>query len=213
MKLRYIAIEGPIGVGKSSLARLIAEEFEDARLLLEEVESNPFLKKFYESREDYAFQTQIFFLLSRYRLQVNMAQQELFQQYTISDYIFDKDRIFANINLTDDELVLYEQIYSMLDHQVVRPDLVLYLQASPRILLERIKRRGNEYEKGIDLNYLEKICEAYSKYFFHYSDTSLLVVNTDGIDFVKNQGDFDELLKEIRRFRRGIQYFVPLGSR
>lgn len=213
MKLRYIAIEGPIGVGKSSLARLIAEEFEDARLLLEEVESNPFLKKFYESREDYAFQTQIFFLLSRYRLQVNMAQQELFQQYTISDYIFDKDRIFANINLTDDELVLYEQIYSMLDHQVVRPDLVLYLQASPRILLERIKRRGNEYEKGIDLNYLEKICEAYNKYFFHYSDTSLLVVNTDGIDFVKNQGDFDELLKEIRRFRRGIQYFVPLGSR
>lgn len=200
-------------MGKSSLARLIAEEFEDARLLLEEVESNPFLKKFYESREDYAFQTQIFFLLSRYRLQVNMAQQELFQQYTISDYIFDKDRIFANINLTDDELVLYEQIYSMLDHQVVRPDLVLYLQASPRILLERIKRRGNEYEKGIDLNYLEKICEAYNKYFFHYSDTSLLVVNTDGIDFVKNQGDFDELLKEIRRFRRGIQYFVPLGSR
>ena len=142
-----------------------------------------------------------------------MAQQELFQQCTITDYLFDKDRIFAKVNLSDDELALYEQIYSLLDHGLVRPDLVLYLQAGPRVLLERVRRRGKDYERGIELNYLERLCEAYNNYFFYYKDTSLLVVNTDGIDFVNRQGDFDELVKEVRRFRGGIQYFVPLGSR
>lgn len=212
MSIRYIAIEGPIGVGKSSLAKLLAEEF-DARVILENVEDNPFLKKFYEARADMAFQTQVFFLLSRYRQQMELLQQDLFHQHTVSDYLFDKDRIFAGVNLTDDELVLYDQIYSLLDHRVAKPDLVLFLQASPKVLMERIKRRGKDYEKGIDMNYLKKLAEAYNDYFFYYNTTPLLVINTDKIDFIKNQGDFRELVKEIVRVRRGTQYFVPLGSR
>lgn len=211
MKPRYIAIEGPIGVGKSSLARLLAEEL-DARLMLEDVEENPFLKKFYEAKEKFAFQTQIFFLLSRYRQQAEMAQQDLFQEYTVADYLLDKDRIFAGINLSDDELALYEQIYTMLDNRVARPDLVVYLQASPRVLLDRIRKRAKEYEKGMEKAYLERLCQAYNDYFFYFNDTSLLVVNTDQIDFVRSREDFEELLKEIRRHRRGIKYFVPLGS-
>jgi deoxyadenosine/deoxycytidine kinase len=212
MKPRYIAIEGPIGVGKTSLARMLAEEI-DARLVTEDVEENPFLRKFYESRSDHAFQTQIFFLLQRYRQQMQMAQPDLFQQTSISDYLFDKDRIFAKINLDDNELALYEQIYSMLDRQLARPDLVVILQASPRVLLDRIRRRGRDYERSIDIHYLEKLSEAYNDYFFYFNDTSLLVVNTDGIDFVKSRGDFEELLKKILSFTRGIQFFVPLGSR
>jgi deoxyadenosine/deoxycytidine kinase len=140
-------------------------------------------------------------------------QQDLFHQHTVSDYLFDKDRIFAGVNLTDDELVLYDQIYSLLDHRVAKPDLVLFLQASPKVLMERIKRRGKDYEKGIDMNYLKKLAEAYNDYFFYYNTTPLLVINTDKIDFIKNQGDFRELVKEIVRVRRGTQYFVPLGSR
>ncbi len=212
MKPRYIAIEGPIGVGKTSLAQMLAGELE-GRLVLEEVEENPFLKDFYASREEFGFQTQLYFLLSRYRQQRKVAQQDLFRQFTLADYIFDKDRIFAKLNLSDDELVLYEQVYALIDHRIVRPDLVIYLQARPKILLERIKRRGKDYEKPIDSGYLERLCEAYNDYFFHFNETSLLVVNTDGIDFVESRGDFEELLKEIKRFRRGVQYFVPLGSR
>ncbi len=212
MKPRYITIEGPIGVGKSSLASLLAEEL-SARLLLEDVEENPFLKRFYESREEYAFQAQIFFLLSRYRRQAMLGQQELFQDYTISDYLFDKDRIFAQINLSDDELALYEQIYALLDHRIVRPDLVIFLQASPRTLLARIKKRGKDYEKEIDLDYLGRLSEAYDDYFFHFNLTSLLVINTDNVDFIKNREDFEELLKEIKSFKGGVQYFNPLGSR
>jgi deoxyguanosine kinase len=211
-KPRYIAIEGPIGVGKTSLARMLAEEL-SGRLVAEEVEDNPFLKKFYESRREYAFPTQVFFLLSRFKAQAELAQPDLFDQYTIADYLFDKDHIFAKINLSDDELALYEQIYSLLDHRIMRPDLVIYLQASPRVLLDRVRRRGKAYEKGIELDYLQRICEAYNDYFFYFMNTSLLAVNTDHIDFIKSRADFEGLLKEIKRFRRGVQYFVPLGSR
>jgi deoxyguanosine kinase len=212
MQNRYIAIEGPIGVGKSSLAKMLAEEFE-GRLLLEDVEENPFLKKFYEAREKHAFQAQVFFLLSRYRQQREFLQQDLFQQTTVSDYLFDKDRIFATINLSDDEFALYDQVYALLDHRVARPDLVIYLQAGAKTLQERIKRRGKDYERGIEARYLERLCEAYNNYFFYYSASPLLVINTDGIDFIKSRGDFDELVKEVRRFRRGTQYFNPLGSK
>jgi deoxyadenosine/deoxycytidine kinase len=212
MSSRYIAIEGPIGVGKTSLAEMLAEEL-DARLFVERAEDNPFLEKFYESREEHAFQAQVFFLLSRYRQQTELAQQDLFQQHTIADYLFDKDRIFASVNLNDNEFALYGQIYSLLDHRIIRPDLVLFLQARPKVLMERIRRRGRGFEKNINGAYLEKLCEAYNDYFFYYDETPLLVVNTDDIDFVKNQGDFEELVKEIRRMRRGTQYFVPLGSR
>lgn len=212
MKLSYIAIEGPIGVGKTSLAKLLAEELE-ARLFLENVEENPFLRKFYESRAQFAFQAQIFFLLSRYRAQAEMAQQDLFQQCTIVDYIFNKDRIFARETLSDDELVLYEQIFSLLDDRAILPDLVIYLQASPRVLMDRIKRRNKEYERGIDPAYLQRLCEAYNDFFFSYNETPLLVINTDRIDFIKRREDFDELVREIKQARRGTQYFVPLGSR
>ena len=212
MGSRYIAIEGPIGVGKTSLANMLAEEL-DARLLLENVEENPFLGRFYENRKDYAFQTQVFFLLSRYRQQSELSQPDLFKQSTVSDYLFDKDRIFAGVNLTDTEFALYDQVYALLDHRIPRPDLVIYLQAGPRVLLDRIKRRAKEYEKGIDSGYLARLSEAYNDYFFYYTASPLLVVNTDKIDFVKSRRDFEELLKQIKRLKRGTQYFVPLGSK
>jgi len=198
-------------VGKTSLARMLADEL-GAALRLEEVEENPFLSRFYESRKDYAFQTQLFFLLSRYKQQAEMAQKNLFQEYTVSDYMFDKDRIFARVTLSDDELALYEQVHSLLNHGVTRPDLVVLLQASPRTLLERIRKRGKEYEKKIDAHYLERLSEAYNDYFFHFNESALLAVNTDNIDFIKSRQDFDELLKEIRRIKGGTQYFNPLGS-
>jgi deoxyadenosine/deoxycytidine kinase len=211
MNPRYIAIEGPIGVGKTSLARLLAEEFE-ARLLLEQAEDNPFLKRFYESRSEYAFQTQLFFLLSRYRQQAELRQQDLFQQVTIADYIMEKDRIFATLNLSDAELPLYDQVYDLLDRRGHRPDLVVYLQAGPKRLLERIRRRGHDYERNLEPAYLERLCEAYNRFFFYYNATPLLVVNTDQIDFIKNRGDFEALKREILDTKKGIQYFVPLGS-
>jgi deoxyguanosine kinase len=212
MEHRYIAIEGPIGVGKTSLAKMLAEEFE-GRLILEDVEENPFLRPFYEARDKHAFQTQVFFLLSRYKQQQGAMQQDLFAQTTVADYIFDKDRIFATVNLSDTELALYDQIYALLDHRVTRPDLVIYLQAGTRVLLERVKRRGKDYERALEARYLEKLAEAYNNYFFYYAATPLLVINTDAIDFIQSRGDFLELIKEIRRFHRGKQYFNPLGSK
>ena len=212
MEHRYIAIEGPIGVGKTSLAKMLAEEFE-GRLILEDVEENPFLRQFYEAREKHAFQAQVFFLLSRYKQQQGAMQQDLFAQTTVADYIFDKDRIFATVNLSDSELALYDQIYALLDHRVTRPDLVIYLQAGTKVLLDRVKRRGKDYERTLDARYLEKLAEAYNNYFFYYASTPLLVINTDAIDFIQSRGDFLELIKEIRRFQRGKQYFNPLGSK
>lgn len=211
MDNRYIAIEGPIGVGKTSLAHMLNKVL-DGRLLLEDVEENPFLKKFYADPGRYAFQAQLFFLLSRYRQQAEAIQQDLFHHTTISDYMFDKDRIFANINLGDDELVLYNQVYELLDKRVARPDLVVFLQASVPVLLERVKKRGKDYERGIGGDYLDELSEAYASYFFNYNETPLLVVNTDGIDFVESSEDFAELVSLIRKFRKGVQYFVPLGS-
>jgi deoxyadenosine/deoxycytidine kinase len=212
MENRYIAIEGPIGVGKTSLARLLSERL-GARLLVEDVEENPFLARFYDDPQRYAFQTQLFFLFSRYRQQQAGLQQDLFHQTTISDYIFEKDRLFAAINLSDDELALYDQIYALLDPRVPRPDLVIYLQASVRVLLERVRRRGKDYERGLGPAYLEKLCAAYNNYFFRYNHSPLLVINTDGIDFIHSRGDFEELVREVRQFRGGVQYFNPLGSR
>jgi len=211
MKPRYIAIDGPIGVGKTSLAGLLADGFE-GRLMLEQVEDNPFLADFYKDRESYAFQTQIFFLFSRYRQQREAVQQELFKQTIVSDYTFDKDRVFASLNLSDDELALYDQIHALLDHRVARPDLVIYLQASVPTLMERVRRRGKDYERGIEADYLERLSKAYNDFFFYYDQTPLLVVNTDQIDFVESRADFEELVKEIRRLKRGTKYFVPLGS-
>jgi len=205
---RYVIVEGPIGVGKTSLVKLLAKEF-NARTVLEKPEENPFLPQFYQDRKKYAFQTQLFFLLNRYRQQKEIAQLDLFNQITISDYLFAKDRIFASINLDDHELALYEQIYQLLNSQMPSPDLVIYLQAKPEVLLQRIRSRNHPYEREVDLDYLKLLNEAYNYYFFHYEQSPLLIVDTSEIDFVKRQKDLDQLTREIKQMKKGTWYFVP----
>lgn len=209
---RFIIVEGPIGVGKSSLTKLLAKEF-DARAILEKPEENPFLGKFYQDRRKYAFQTQLFFLLQRFQQQKEIAQLDLFNQVTMCDYLLAKDRIFASLNLDDNELTLYEQIYNLLSGQVPAPDLIILLQAKPEVLLHRIKARGHPYEKEIHLDYLKMLTEAYNYFFFHYTQCPLLIVDTSEIDFVKRKEDLDQLIREIRKMKKGTCYFIPLRSR
>jgi len=209
---RYIVIEGPIGVGKTSLAMLLAKEF-NARCILEKPEENPFLPHFYQDRKKYAFQTQIFFLLNRFQQQKEISQLDLFNQITFCDYLFAKDRIFASLNLDNHELALYEQIFQLLNGQIPSPDLVIFLQARPEVLLHRIKSRNVTYEKEIDLEYLKMLTEGYNYYFFHYDQTPLLVVNTSEIDFVNRREDFDQLVREIKQMKKGTWYFIPMRSK
>lgn len=208
---KYIVIEGPIGVGKTSLVNLLTEEF-NGRPIFEDVEGNPFLTNFYRDKERYAFQTQLFFLLLRYRQQMDMNQQDLFSQTTISDYLFSKDRIFANINLEENELFLYGQVYQLLDIRVPKPDLVIYLQAEPDVLMDRIRTRGKGYERYISQSYISDLVHAYNDFFFHYGDSPLLIINTSEIDFVRRMGDFSQLVREIKRMKKGTQYFSPLRT-
>ena len=209
---RYIVIEGPIGVGKTSLTKLLAQEF-DARSVLEKPEENPFLSHFYQDRKKYAFQTQIFFLLNRFQQQKEIAQLDLFNQITLCDYLFAKDRIFATLNLDDHELTLYEQIFNLLKGQIPSPDLVIFLQAKPEVLLQRIKTRSHPYEKEIDLEYLKTLTEAYNYYFFHYDHSPLLVVDTSEINFVNRKEDFAQLVREIKQMKKGTWYFIPMKSK
>ncbi len=211
-KSRYIAVEGPIGVGKSSLVNFLAEEL-GGTALMEEVDTNPFLKNFYEDTKKFAFQTQLFFLLSRYQQQKDLSQVSLFDQSVVSDYLFAKDRIFAYLNLDENELGLYEQVYRLLDATIPKPDLVIYLQASCERLIQRIDKRNKDYEKNVTEDYLERLVEAYNKYFFYYTDTPLLVVNTTDIDFVNNPEDLSNLVKEIKSIKGGVQHYIPLGSK
>jgi deoxyadenosine/deoxycytidine kinase len=206
---RYIVVEGVIGVGKTSLARLLSERLK-ARLVLEEVEENPFLKDFYRDRERYAFQTQMHFLFSRYQQQRSLRQMELFSERMVSDYLFQKDRIFAGLNLSERELTLYERLVGWLELDVMKPDVVVYLQAHPDTLLERIARRGRPYEKDMEREYLRQLNEAYNHFFFHYVEAPLLVVNTNGIDFVNNPDDFSDLERRILSHRQGTVYYAPL---
>jgi deoxyguanosine kinase len=208
---RYIVTEGPIGVGKTSLTALLAEEL-GARLLLEQAEDNPFLPYFYKDPARFRFQTQMFFLLSRFSQQQEMAQPDLFTRITISDYLFDKDRIFAYLNLDENELALYEQFYRILQPKLVRPDLVIFLQADTDTLLKRIKLRARPFEKEINLDYITAVNEAYNQFFFRYSDTPLLVINTSDIDFVHRREDLDDLLKQILAMKQGTQYYVPVSK-
>ncbi len=212
MDHRYIVVEGPIGVGKTSLANILAQRF-DGRRVMEVVEENPFLSSFYGDRAKYAFQTQMFFLLSRFRQQQDLFQQDLFNSVTVSDYLFAKDRIFAGLTLDRNELALYDRVYESLGARVAKPDLVIYLQARLDVLLYRIKKRGREFERKFDATYLEDLCKAYNEFFFHYGDTPLLVINTSDIDFVNNEADLDNLLGVIRKMKKGTQHYLPLSSK
>jgi deoxyguanosine kinase len=211
-KAKYIAVEGPIGVGKTSLARILAAEFQ-ARTVFERVEDNPFLPKFYKARETYAFQNQTFFLLNRYRQQLELCQQDLFNQNTVADYLFAKDNIFAALTLSSEELKLYEQVYALLTARVPKPDLVVYLQARPEVLYKRVKKRDKSYERGVTFEYLAEVAQAYNRFFFSYSETPLLVVNTSDIDFVASSEHLADLIKEINKMGSGTQHYIPLGSR
>jgi deoxyadenosine/deoxycytidine kinase len=208
---RYIAVEGVIGVGKSSLTRILASRL-GGRAVHEPVVDNPFLARFYKDRKRYAFQTQLYFLLTRYQQQQELKQPGLFDTSTVCDYMFAKDRLFATLTLDRDELRLYNQIFDQLDARLPSPDLIIYLQADIDIVLERIEQRGLSFEKKMDPQYLRDLSELYNDYFFNYRQTPLLVVNTSGIDFVHNSQDQEWLVSEILGMKGGTKHLVPLGS-
>jgi deoxyadenosine/deoxycytidine kinase len=208
---RYICIEGPIGAGKSTLARILAER-SGSRLISEPDEENPFLARFYADERKFAFQTQLFYLLSRFQQQSTLTQGDLFRRGIVCDYLFAKDRIFAALTLDEQEFRLYDRVYSTLHTQIPRPDLVIYLQARPEVLAERVKKRGRKSEQSLRPGYLEEVGQAFNQFFFHYSETPLLVVNTSDIDFEANEEDREPLLKEITRSRSGIHHYIPLGK-
>jgi deoxyguanosine kinase len=208
MRFQYIAVEGVIGVGKTAVVERLAERL-DATTVLEEWGQNPFLKAFYEGASGAAFQAELFFALSRYRQQQELTQRNLFQAYTVSDYVFDKSRLYAYLNLEDSELLIYEKLYALLAESVPRPDLVVYLQAPTEILMKRIRTRGRPEESRLSEEYLAEVNRAYNHYFFHYTQTPLLVVNTSDLDFVKRPEDLDDLMKQIQGMGKGTQYYVP----
>ena len=212
-ELRYIAIEGVIGAGKTSLAKKINERL-NGKLILEQFDTNPFLEKFYVDRKRYAFQTQMFFLINRFKQQEELSQEDLFTDYIISDYLFEKDRIFAYLNLSSEELKLYESIYPLLAGALRKPDLVVYLQSSTDRLMFNIKNRNRKIERALSKSYISELSDAYNHFFFRYNSSPLLIVNSTGIDFVKSENDFDELFKQIFREDRGFtEYFNPEPKR
>jgi deoxyadenosine/deoxycytidine kinase len=207
----YIAIEGPIGVGKTSLAQALGLRI-GARIILEDTDSNPFIARFYQDPEKYAFPVQLYFLLTRYNQQRQLAQQDLFAQATVTDYLLAKDRIFARLNLDPDELVLYEGVYRLLDGQLARPDLVVYIRARVEVLAERLRKRNRTFERHISIEYLDRVSAAYRDFFFYYDETPLLVVDSSEIDFVDDASDLEDLLREIDRTVTGSHYYVPRKS-
>jgi deoxyguanosine kinase len=209
-RYRYIAVEGPIGVGKTSLAHKLAAHL-DAGLLLENADDNPFLPRFYEDRHRHALAAQLFFLLSRAEQVRVLSQGQLFSPITISDFILGKDPLFARLNLAEAEFRLYQQLYDGLMQQSTAPDLVIYLQAGPDVLLERIKKRNRDYERGMSEQYLSEVARAYSEFFYHYDASPLLIVNCERLNFIDRDEDFQLLLERIRNMR-GTREFFNLGA-
>jgi len=207
-KFRYIAIEGPIGVGKTSLAKAMSERLK-ARLLLEEAAENPFLPRYYNNIKKYAFQTQIFFLVSRYKQQKQIDQRDLFNRITISDYMFEKDRIFASITLNEEELMLYNHLHPLLAVNIPKPDLVILLQAPASVLMGRIRARGRKFEASVTRDYLEAVVEAYDRFFFDYDASPLLIVNTTHVNFAVEPFDLETLVLQLGKIESGTQYYVP----
>jgi len=204
----YIAVEGVIGVGKTTFAQMLSERL-GAQLINEEVFENPFLVDFYKDRKRHALSCQLYFLISRFQQQQQLMVRDLFAQQIVADYLFAKDAIFASVNLSERELALYNKIAPTLSRDVPVPDLVIYLQASTPILLDRIRRRNLPFEKPIDFDYIAMLNTAYDYYFFHYTDTPLLVVKTDEIDFVHRPEHFDDLIEQISKPVAGKKYYSP----
>jgi deoxyadenosine/deoxycytidine kinase len=209
-KYRYIVVEGPIGAGKTSLARIMSERC-GAAALLEDPDANPFLPGFYQNAERYALPTQLYFLFQRVNQVRELNQADLFRRLTIADFMLDKDPLFAQLTLNDDELKLYQQIYAHLKPQAPVPDLVIYLQAAPETLIARVRRRGASYEKNIPDEYLTRLAEGYTRFFYRYSAAPLLIVNSEHLNFVDSPGDFDLLLQRIDALR-GPREFFSLGN-
>ena len=207
----YVAIEGCIGVGKTSLAKLLTERLE-AKLILEKFEDNPFLSDFYQNPERYAFQTQLFFLLSRYRQQIDLQQTDLFYKCIVSDYIFAKDRLFATLNLSEKEISLYDSVASLLEKNITFPNLVIFLQSDTDRLMENIRKRGRNYEKQMDWKYIDSLNQVYNEYFFRYDKSPLMIINTNDIDFVNNEDDLEGIMNFLKEPIKGRKYYNPIKS-
>jgi len=210
-KIKYIAIEGVIGVGKTSLAKKLSERL-NAKLILENFEDNPFLEKFYNDPVSYAFHTQMYFLMSRYKQLQEIKQIDMFHEYYVADYIFEKDKIFAYLNLQDDELKLYEKIVSLIERTIVVPDLIIYLQSNLERLMQNIRHRDRDIEKEIKESYIKDLNEGYNYFFFRYKATKVMIVNSAEIDFVNNENDFENLIAEILKpDHSAIEYYNPVN--
>ena len=209
---RFIVVEGPIGVGKTSLARRLATSF-SAEPVLEQAAANPFLERFYRNPRAAAFPTQLYFLFQRAQQLAGLTQQDLFAPVRVSDYLLEKDRLFARITLDEAEYRLYEQVHAKLGILAPKPDLVIYLQAPVDVLIERIAKRGIDFEQYIERDYLQRLNEAYARFFHEYEEAPLLIVNAASIDPISNQADYDELLAAINRMKRGRLYYNPLRNR
>lgn len=206
--LYYIAIEGPIGVGKTSLVNLLSQQL-GARSVFEEFDGNPFLPDFYKEPERFAFQTQLWFLLQRYQQQQELRQVDIFHNLLITDYMFIKDRLFASLNLNENEMSLYDSIANMLERNVISPDLVIYLQADTNTLMNNISKRNRSYESSVSYEYIDALNQIYNEYFFSYQDTPLVIINTNHIDFVNNDNDLKEIIDVIRQPVSGTKFFNP----
>jgi len=204
----FIVVEGPIGVGKTTLAKKLAQSF-GSELLLEGAAENPFMSRFYENPRAAALSTQLFFLLQRTRQMQEIRQADMFSPVRIADFLMEKDRLFAELTLDEDELKLYEQVYDQLTIDVPEPDLVVYLQAPVEVLLDRIENRGIQYERLIEAAYLQRLSDSYVNFFYHYTDAPLLIVNATEIDFANNENDYQQLLERLKSIKSGRHYYNP----